>query len=184
MIGSLLAVDIGIKTGLALFSTRGCLIWYRSHNFGTVSRLRRAVRSLLDSIPDLRWLVLEGGGALADIWENEAIRRKISVHRIDAEVWRYTFLYKREQKSGALAKRNAKELSRIVIDWSGASRPTSLRHDAAEAIMTGLWGTLHVGLLKELPKGLRRPHPAGKLPTVSRHVGISLNINQPLKRDE
>ncbi len=154
--GSLLAVDIGIKTGLALFSDNGRLIWYRSHNFGTVSRLRRAVRFLLDSIPDLSWLVLEGGGTLADIWENEALRRKISTHRISAETWRNAFLYKREQRSGTQAKRNAEELARLVIDWSDAPRPTSLRHDAAEAIMTGLWGTLHVGLLEKLPDSLKR----------------------------
>lgn len=80
--GSLLAVDIGIKTGIALFNDRGRLVWYRSHNFGTSSRLRRAVRSIFLSIPDLSWLVPEGGGPLADIWGNEALRRKISTYRI------------------------------------------------------------------------------------------------------
>lgn len=153
---SLLAVDIGIKTGLALFGDKGRLIWYRSHNFGTASRLRRAAKSLLDGIPDLTWLVLEGGGPLADIWENEALRRNIAVHRISAEVWRHAFLYQREQKSGTQAKQSAKELARLVIHWSEVSRPTSLRHDTAEAIMIGLWGTLHVGLLEQLPESLRR----------------------------
>ena len=154
--GSLLAVDIGIKTGLALFSDRGRLVWYRSHNFGTSSRLRRAVRSIFISIPDVSWLVLEGGGPLADIWENEALRRKISTYRISAEIWRHAFLYERQRRTGKQAKRSAKELALRVIDWSEASRPTSLRHDAAEAIMAGLWGTLHVGLLEKIPNVLKR----------------------------
>jgi hypothetical protein len=42
-------------------------------------------------------------------------------------------------------------MARKVIDWSGARRPTSLRHDAAEAILVGLWGGLQVGWLRELP---------------------------------
>mgnify|MGYP000370310665 CR=1 FL=1 len=38
----LLAVDAGVRTGLAAFDGRGLLLWCRSRNFGTVSRLRRA----------------------------------------------------------------------------------------------------------------------------------------------
>ena len=50
----------------------------------------------------------------------------------------------------------AGELARKVIAWAEASRPTSLRHDAAEAIMIGLWGLLRMGWLAELPKELQR----------------------------
>jgi hypothetical protein len=31
----LLAIDIGVKTGLALYGHDGRLLWYRSQNFGT-----------------------------------------------------------------------------------------------------------------------------------------------------
>ncbi len=71
----LLAVDLGLRTGLALYGQDGRLQWYRSHNFGTAARLRRAVRGLLDELPELTWLVLEGGGHLAEIWKREAERR-------------------------------------------------------------------------------------------------------------
>jgi hypothetical protein len=47
-------------------------------------------------------------------------------------------------------------LARRVIAWSEARRPTSLRHDAAEAILTGLWGVLEVGWLDSLPEELGR----------------------------
>ena len=152
----LLAVDIGVKTGLALYGQDGRLLWYRSQNFGTAERLRRGVRRVLETLPHLAWLVLEGGGPLADIWRREATRHQIPVRQISAEAWRRQLLYAREQRSGAQAKDRATELARRVITWSGARRPTSLRDDAAEAILIGLWGALAVGWLADLPPVMRR----------------------------
>jgi hypothetical protein len=152
----LLAVDIGVKTGLALYGQDGRLLWYRSQNFGSAERLRRGVRGVLDTVPHLAWLVLEGGGPLADIWIHAATRRHIPIRQISAEAWRRQFLYAREQRSGVQAKESATELARRVITWSGARRPTSLRDDAAEAILIGLWGTLAVGWLAHLPEAVRR----------------------------
>ena len=153
---SLLAVDLGLKTGLALFAGDGRLLWYRSHNYGTTERLKRGVPDILASIPDLTELVIEGGGNLANVWEKEAQRRGINLTRTVAEEWRQLFLYPREQRSGTDAKRHAGEIARKVINWADASLPTALRHDTAEAIMIGLWGLLHPGWLKVLPKELQR----------------------------
>jgi hypothetical protein len=114
------------------------------------------VPGILDGIPDLSVVVIEGGGNLATVWRKEAERRGLTLHRIDAGEWRQLFLYSREQRSGLDAKRNAGEIARTVIEWSDALRPTSLRHDAAEAIMIGLWGVLKVEWLNELPKELQR----------------------------
>jgi len=143
--GSLLAVDLGLKTGLALFGENGKLVWYRSHNFGTTDRLRRAVPGILNTTSDLTALAIEGGGNLATVWEKEAKRRGIMLIQIGAEKWRQLFLYDREQRSGTDAKKYAGEMARKVIEWSAAPRPTALRHDTAEAIMIGLWGILHLG---------------------------------------
>jgi len=152
----LLAVDIGLRTGMALFRQDGRLQWYRSQNFGTVTRLRRGARGVLVGIPELAWLVLEGGGTLAEVWIHEAERRSVRVRQISAEAWRQRLLYAREQRTGAYAKAHAIDLARRVIAWSQARRPTSLRDDAAEAILVGLWGTLEVGWLACLPDELRR----------------------------
>lgn len=153
---SLLAVDLGLKTGLALFEGQGKLLWYRSQNYGTTERLKRAVPKLMDGIPDLAVIVIEGGGNLATVWAKEAERRGITSLQISAREWRLLFLYSREQRSGVEAKRYAGETARKVIDWSNAPRPTSLRHDSAEAIMIGLWGVLHMGWLSKLPEDLHR----------------------------
>lgn len=153
---TLLAVDLGLKTGLALFAEQGNLLWYRSHNFGTTERLKRAVPKLLNGIPELAALIIEGGGNLAIIWEKEADRRNISFLQISANEWRQLFLYSREQRSGIDAKKHAGDIARKVIEWSQAPRPTALRHDTAEAIMIGLWGVLECGWLERIPEELRR----------------------------
>ena len=153
---SLLAVDLGLKTGLALFDGSGRLLWYRSHNFGTIERLKHGVPGILDAIPHLNAIVVEGGGNLATGWEKETKRRGITPIRIGAEKWREKFLYPREQRSGPEAKKHAGEMARKIIEWAQTSRPTSLRHDAAEAIMIGLWGLIHLGWLPGLPKELQR----------------------------
>lgn len=43
----LLAVDLGLRSGLALYGRDGRLREYRSQNFGSQSRLKRAVPSVL-----------------------------------------------------------------------------------------------------------------------------------------
>lgn len=148
---TLLAVDLGLRAGFALYGDDGRLRGYRSQNFGALPRLRRAAHSILHDLPDLQWLVLEGGGTLADSWQKEAERQAIPVIQTSAEVWRQVLLYPRQQRSGVDAKQHADKLARTVIEWSGAPRPTSLRHDAAEAILIGLWGVLQVGWLIESP---------------------------------
>jgi len=142
---ALLAVDLGLKTGLALYGDDGRLRWARSKNFGTASRLRRGVCGLLGEIPDLAWLVLEGGGGLAEIWEREARRRDVGVIRVSAERWRRAFLAPRQRAGSRTAKKSAGVLARRVIEERGRARPTALRHDAAEAVLAGLWGLAQVG---------------------------------------
>jgi hypothetical protein len=153
---ALLAVDLGLHTGLALFRGDGRLAWYRSQHFRTAAGLRRAARAILASIAGLHTVVVEGGGRLADVWEREGHRRGVHVRRVSAETWRLELLLAREQRTGAAAKQHADDLARRVIAWSDAARPTALRHDAAEAILVGLWAALDLGWLPELPAAVRR----------------------------
>ena len=43
----LLAVDLGLRTGFALYGRDGRLVSYRSQNLGSKARLKRAAGSLL-----------------------------------------------------------------------------------------------------------------------------------------
>ena len=152
---SLLAIDLGLRAGFALYGDDGRLRWYRSHNFGAAARLRKGVPSILAEQADLAWIVIEGGGELATPWLREAERRKLGLKQIGAETWRGALLYDREQRSGVAAKRHADLLARRVIDWAHAPRPTALRHDAAEAILIGLWAVIEVGWLASVPAQVR-----------------------------
>lgn len=153
---TLLAVDVGLKTGLALFGRDGRLRWYRSRKLGSAIRLRRIVHGLLDENPDIQWLVLEGGGALADIWEREARRRHIDVLPVCAETWRKRLLHPRQRRTGLAAKKNACLLARRFIEWSSAPRPTSLRVDTAESILIGIWAVLELGWLDAFPGEVKK----------------------------
>jgi len=148
---TLLAVDAGLRCGLAAFGDDGKILWYRSRNYGTHSRLKRRVYSLLAELSVLRFLVLEGGGGAARPWSTEADRRGITVLQISAETWRSALLHHRNRRTGAIAKETAIELARSAIEWSEIQKPVNLRHDAAEAILVGLWGAHQTGLLTALP---------------------------------
>ena len=152
----LLAVDLGLRTGLALFGGDGRLLWHRSRHFGSSSSLRDGVRTLLGEIGPLAWLVLEGGDLYGNLWRHEAERRGAMVLQVSAESWRRDLLLDRDQHAAGQAKDASVLLARRVIAWSGLRGPTSLRHDAAEAILVGLWGALAIGLLPGMPKELSR----------------------------
>jgi hypothetical protein len=107
--------------------------------------LRKAAYSVLNEAEGVSVVAIEGGGDLAVPWFNEIDRRK----------WRTSLLLSRHQRHGAEAKKHADTLARKIIEWSGAKRPTSLRHDAAEAICIGFWAVVHIGWLPEVPVELR-----------------------------
>lgn len=135
----LLAIDLGLRSGWAAFAAGGRLLGYGSRHFGSRGTLRKAVPRLLADYPALATLVVEGGGDLAAPWEKEAERRGIAFRQVHGETWRASTLKPSERRSGEDAKAAADALARAAIVRAGAPRPTSLRHDAAEAILVGLW---------------------------------------------
>lgn len=150
----LLAVDLGLRAGLAVYRQDGRLQRYESRHYRNRQVLKQAAWQTLRDEVALAYLVLEGGGPLSTIWERAAERQAIPVLSVQAEEWRQVLLLQRQQRSGSEAKRVALAKAREVIEWSGAARPTSLRDDAAEAILAGLWGVLQLGWLPALPHPL------------------------------
>jgi len=147
----LLAVDVGLHTGLALFSEEAKLLWYRSHHISSPAKLKKVIGKLLRDEPRPSHLLLEGGGPLADLWLCEAEKLAISSRQIHAQQWREQLFYARQHRSGSQAKREADGLARQVIEQLGGKKPTSLRHDTAEAILIGLYGLLQLGWLGHWP---------------------------------
>lgn len=137
---SLLAVDLGVRTGFALYNPDGNLEWYRSRNYGNRQRLRRDIQNMLSQIPSLSYVILEGGGDIARIWLKECRLRNITFRQIYAEDWRKDLFDPKEVRTGEQAKLNAIQLAKKVIDQCKGPKSTSMLDDAAEAILIGYWG--------------------------------------------
>jgi hypothetical protein len=150
----LVAVDLGLRTGMAIYDGHGRLRRFGSRNFGTRTRLRGGADALLREVGRVDVLVVEGDRSLGSIWTARATRRGANTLEVGPETWRGRLLHAREQRSGREAKAAADDLARRTIELLGDRRPTSLRHDAAEAVLIGLWGCLEVGWLDALPPEL------------------------------
>lgn len=141
----LLSVDLGVKTGLALYTSEPRLIWYRSKNYGNKNRLKADIRNILTNHQNLSYIIIEGGGDLAKLWKNEAMKRNIEVIQIHAAEWRKEVFHQNQMKNGPKAKQSAISLAKKVIMETNGPKPTSMVHDAAEAILIGYWGMKQAG---------------------------------------
>ncbi|PID92936.1 MAG: hypothetical protein CSA95_09055 [Bacteroidetes bacterium] len=139
----ILAVDLGVKTGMALFNSSGEPQWVRSRNFGNLARLKRAIPHLLHELPSSSIIVIEGGGIIAKAWEEEAKKQHFNIIKIHAATWRNDLLYQRQQRKGTEAKKNALRLALQILRKSGIPAPKSLTDDAAEAFLIGYWFIHH-----------------------------------------
>ncbi len=147
----LLAVDTGLRTGLALYCHDSRLLWYRSHHLADQQKLKRLIAGLLRSAPLPTHIYLEGGGPLAELWQREALKLERVFVQLHADQWRQRLLYNRQHPNGRVAKQQALKVAREVIDLLSHKKPTGLRHDTAEAILIGLYGLLDLGWLANWP---------------------------------
>jgi hypothetical protein len=151
----LLSVDLGVKTGLAMFRSDGRLLWFRSQNFGNASRLRRAIPWMLNQEEELSHLIIEGGGPLLKIWLAETERRNIGLITIMADEWRSNLLLEREQRKGSQAKMHAVHFAEKAIRHLCDHRATSLNNDAAEAVLIGIYGMQKLGWITDAQQYFR-----------------------------
>lgn len=146
---TLLAIDLGVKTGWASYSQSGKLLDYGSHNYGNASRLKKAVYPLLTNFDGLHYLVIEGGGKLTKYWVKVARQLDIEVTQTHAHAWRKDLFRQKNMTNTKHMKQHAEEKAREIIEDAGLSQPKRLKHDAAEAIMIGYWACLQAGWIKD-----------------------------------
>ena len=142
---ALLAIDLGLRTGLAHFDRQGRLLRHASRHFGGRDALRRGAPTLLAELEGLEWLVLEGDGRLARAWRRPAEARGIQCLRVEPDTWRRALLLPRQRTEGSPLKREAMTLADRIVADSPASSPTPPGPDAAEAILIGLWACRQLG---------------------------------------
>lgn len=150
---SFVGVDLGLATAFAVYDRDGRLTGVRSRRFQSKDALRAAAGAILDEIPHVHSVILEGGGDLAESWQRAAAHRGIHLRIVQAHEWRRMFLYERERRDGAQAKAHAVRLAAQVVEWSAAKGVSAqMGHDAAEAILVGLFGVVEAGWLKDPPR--------------------------------
>lgn len=154
-LGYMMSVDLGVKTGIAVYSAEGRLQWFGSRNYGSINSLRNDLPRLLHSYAPLRVLVLEGGGVLENVWKREAQNRNIPVISFHAGHWRQLLFGSESLMHSNRAKMKAVDLARTVIALIGENRASLPIHHAAEAILTGLCFLYEEGKV-ELPIEIRR----------------------------
>jgi len=147
----LLAVDLGVKTGLAFWTSEGHLKWYRSQNYGSKERLGRAVFQVLHSVEQPAMLVLEGGGRLADLWADIAQRTGWPTEVLHAEEWRSHLINQSELNSATSLKDISVYYAKRAAVWGRHPVAGKLNHNTAEAILAGLWVLIKNGFSGNLP---------------------------------
>lgn len=142
---ALLAVDLGLRCGLAYYDRDAVLLRHASRHFGGRDALRRGAVALLSEQPALEWLVVEGDARLARAWQRPAAARGIALLHVEPATWRRALLLERQQARGRDLKREAQRAAAKVVAASKAVSGTAPRHDAAEAILIGLWACGELG---------------------------------------
>lgn len=145
----LLAIDLGLGTGIATYGEHGRLLRYRGTRLPDRTRLKRAipgiVRDLVGEGETVVAMVAEGDRRLARFWGREARRREAVLEVVAAGDWRPDLLLPRERRSGRKAKAAAGSLARSLLAEADIGGVHSLRHDAAEAICLGAWAAARRG---------------------------------------
>ena len=108
--------------------------------------MRRALTKVVREIDDLKHIILEGDRNLGAHWERAASYVGAEYQYVAPETWRPAVMPARARRSGPDAKKSADEVARRVISSAPrAKNPTSLRHDAAEAVLIARWAAEHLG---------------------------------------
>ena len=95
----LLAIDLGLRCGLALYGRDGRLVRFSSRRFASITTLKRAAWSVLAELPPLEVVVVEGDRALGEVWLKAVEKRGAEGRFVRPEQWRGALLYAREQRS-------------------------------------------------------------------------------------
>jgi len=155
----LVAVDLGLKSGVALYSSDGILLRYEQFHFEKDS-LAETVKSLVENWESaanaiavthddeegtrlpyrVTHIALEGAnGYMLQAWSDA--RPDLSILRVPPEEWRADLLLEKERTSGSNAKAASRLIARQVVDDFGSmsKHEGKFPTDVAEAVCMGFY---------------------------------------------
>ncbi|GAX26125.1 hypothetical protein FisN_24Hh002 [Fistulifera solaris] len=166
----LLAVDLGLRTGLSLFNDEGKLLRFDNFQFESPEQLLRAAKSVLSTWEEdvketddrgRRWkiskIAIEGGDPpLRDAW-HEAADGRCSILHVRPEEWRADLLLTKEKMDGEKAKSASRLIARqIVSDYGDFNFDGKFQTDMAESILLGLHVARRLGWISPRDPPVRR----------------------------
>jgi hypothetical protein len=127
----LLSVDLGLRSGFAIYNSTGSLLSFEYHRFDSLSKLEASVLTQLEiasEVHDITHFALEGDNVYRSIWTS-AINQYAAVRKKEAEIinvkpseWRARILTNSERKSGKDAKCAARQICRQIMYRSGTKK--------------------------------------------------------------
>ena len=150
---TLLSVDLGLRSGFAVFDNEGKLTTAFGRHFESQSNIETSINQVLVDVTrnySITHYVLEGDNVLQQAWR-EAIasftgtdRETVEIISVSPAEWRAQMLVKRETDSGSSAKAAARLIARQIMWRAGLvdEYPTQpMDTDVAEAILIGYYTT-------------------------------------------
>jgi len=172
----LLAVDLGLRMGAAMFNEQGKVIRYEQFHFDCADDLHEHIPVLFENweeeankVTDTekeieRWslthVAIEGGDVtLLDAWRSAVETddyaalprggRGARLHTVRPEEWRADLLTKKERTSGRKAKEAARLIARQVVgDYGFAEHEGKFKTDVAEAVTLGFHMSRRLGWMQ------------------------------------
>jgi len=162
----LMAVDLGLKSGVALYNKNGELLRYEQLLFKKDSldeEIKKIIQGWESEIqsstitaqnadkPCVTKIAVEGGDVeILRAWDSAAM--DVSVTRISPEEWRFHLLSPKERLSGATSKAAARLIARQVVDdFSSMKHEGKFKTDVAEAVVLGFYVCQKLGWISRDP---------------------------------
>lgn len=163
--GLLLAIDLGLKSGAALFSSNGKLLRYEQFHFQKET-LRETTKRILaeweesahnpgigNTIEEPRrritHVAIEGADSfMLRAWSDAA--ENLNILRVSPEEWRAELLLEKERTSGSNAKAASRLIARQVVDDFGVMprHQGKFPTDVAEAVCLGIYVGSKLGWIR------------------------------------
>jgi Icc-related predicted phosphoesterase len=168
----LLAVDLGLRTGVSLYNDIGKLIRYENFHFDSADDLKNAANRILheweadasSSSTSQTWsitrIAIEGGDPpLREAWHQASNGKQALLH-VKPEEWRADLLTGKEKLNGENAKAASRLIARqIVADYGDAAlelHDGKFQTDMAESVLLGLHVARRLGWMPTRDPPVRR----------------------------